>query len=109
MKRVFSVAAVLLAALMLFGSYDSAEARRGGGGFRGGGGHVHAFRGGGVRFYGGPRFVRRGAYFAAPLAVYGGYRYYGGGGCYWLRERAMATGSRYWWSRYHACRNGYPY
>ena len=77
MKRVFSVAAILLAAMMVLGSFDTAEARRGGGGgFRMGGGGVHAFRGGGPRFYGGgPRFIRRGAYFAAPLAIYGGYRY----------------------------------
>ena len=29
----------------------------------------------------------------------------GGGGCYWLKRRALDTGSRYWWHRYHECRN----
>jgi hypothetical protein len=33
--------------------------------------------------------------------------YYGGDGCYWLRRRAIVTGSHYWWRRYHACRYGY--
>lgn len=26
-----------------------------------------------------------------------------GGGCYWLKRRALATGSIYWWDRYNAC------
>lgn len=29
----------------------------------------------------------------------------GGGGCYWLKRRALDTGSRYWWHRYNECRN----
>jgi hypothetical protein len=28
-------------------------------------------------------------------------------GCYWLRRRALYTGSPYWWRRYYACRDGY--
>jgi hypothetical protein len=31
-----------------------------------------------------------------------GYGY--GPGCGWLRQRALETGSPYWWRRYHACR-----
>ena len=27
-------------------------------------------------------------------------------GCYWLKRRALNTGSRYWWHRYHECREG---
>lgn len=27
-----------------------------------------------------------------------------GGGCYWLKERALDTGRPYWWARYAACR-----
>lgn len=55
--------------------------------------HSHFHRriyGPGVYFYSGPRF-------------YGG----GYGGCYWLKERALDTGRRYWWRRYWACRDGY--
>jgi len=34
--------------------------------------------------------------------IYGGYYgYYGE--CDWLRRRALATGSPYWWNRYNAC------
>ncbi|HKZ97814.1 MAG TPA: hypothetical protein VJ045_12640 [Hyphomicrobiaceae bacterium] len=33
------------------------------------------------------------------------YYYYGGyyGDCYWLKVKAIRTGSRYWWRRYHEC------
>ena len=34
--------------------------------------------------------------------IYGGYYYYYGD-CDWLRRRAFATGSPYWWDRYYAC------
>lgn len=27
--------------------------------------------------------------------------------CYWLRRRALATGSSYWWNRYYDCINDY--
>ena len=27
-------------------------------------------------------------------------------GCYWLKRRALNSGSRYWWHRYHECREG---
>jgi hypothetical protein len=33
-----------------------------------------------------------------------GYYY---GDCAWLHRRAIATGSRVWWSRYRQCRAGY--
>lgn len=114
-SKVFALAAASVAALLVWSTFDTAEARRGGG-FRGGGGHFHGggfrggprFHGGGFRNYG---FARRGLYFAAPFAAYGGYRYYngyyGGGGCEWLRRRAANTGSRYWWNRYYGCINGY--
>ena len=35
------------------------------------------------------------------------YPYTYGDGCYWLRRRALYTGSPYWWRRYYACRHGY--
>jgi hypothetical protein len=60
-------------------------------GWGGGGGHHHHGHGRGFRFYGAP-FVGYGAY-------YGGYSE----GCGWLRRRALATGSRYWWARYEDC------
>jgi len=44
----------------------------------------------------------------API-VYGGYGYYGyhgSDGCYWLKKKAWATGSKYWWKRYHECKHG---
>ena len=48
----------------------------------------------GLRFYGYP-FVGYGAYYDGD----GGYSE----GCGWLRRRALATGSRYWWARYEDC------
>jgi hypothetical protein len=42
------------------------------------------------RHFYGPRFV-----------VVRGYG--GGGGCYWLKRRAVFTGLPYWWKRYNEC------
>ena len=73
----------------------------GGGGakfFRGGGGgprfHGPRFGGGRHHHHHGPRF--RGLYYA-PFVGYGAYYGYREG-CGWLRRRAEATGSPYWWS-----------
>ena len=107
-----------------------------GGGFRGGrgmggrsfrGGRGDGFRGGRAsrgRAYGGRRGVRGRGYRRGRVYGYRGYRgrryrgrryrrgrvygYYYGGGCAWLRRRAYATGSAYWWSRYNRC-VGYYY
>src|SRR5262245_47734733 len=42
---------------------------------------------------------RRGFVIGAPV-----YAYSYGGGCGWLRHRAIVTGSPYWWHRYRVCR-----
>jgi hypothetical protein len=44
-------------------------------------------------------------FYGAPYWAYG---VYAGGGCHYLYRRAIATGSPYWWSRYHDC-IGYDY
>jgi hypothetical protein len=46
------------------------------------------------------RFGRRG------VIIEPGYGYVPGG-CGWLRRRALATDSPYWWRRYRACRSGF--
>jgi len=40
---------------------------------------------------------------------WGHYGHYYGGGCYWLKKKAMYTGSHYWWKRYKYCKYGYSY
>jgi len=73
---------------------------------------MHAPRGAfnhpGARVYGwrgGPRhghFHHRRGFGVIVGDYYGGdYGYYGG--CEWLRARAEATGSGYWWRRYEDC------
>jgi len=42
------------------------------------------------------------------VPLYADYGYYGDG-CYWLKRRALYTGSGYWWNRYYNCVNGYGY
>jgi len=50
------------------------------------------------------RRFHRNAFFVAPFfAASYGYA----DGCYWLRQNAVYTGSRYWWNRYYACLYGY--
>ena len=44
-------------------------------------------------------FVRSAFFVGAP--IYASYAY--GGGCAWLRYRALVTGSPYWWQRYRWC------
>lgn len=78
------------------------EGKKGGGGGgtwegkRGDRGEYRGGRGGGVWM--GERDGRRGP----NIRIYPGRGY--GPGCGWLRERALDTGSRYWWRRYRDCR-----
>lgn len=91
-KKLLVIAAVATAALIALP--ETSEARRGGG-FRAGGGiRVAAVRTRVIRVR--PRVVYR-----APLVIATG------GGCGWLRQRAVRTGSPYWWRRYDLCRRGY--
>jgi hypothetical protein len=122
-KKWAALGAGALALVLVAGTFDAAEARRGGGGGFRGGGHSFAarsFSSGRTfvpsRFVGRSNFVSAGAFrhrrfgrafVGVPLA-YGAYSYgYGYGGCSGLRYRALETGSRYWWSRYYDCINGY--
>jgi hypothetical protein len=50
------------------------------------------------------RRFHRNVFFVAPF-VAASYGY--SDGCYWLRQNAVYTGSRYWWNRYYACLYGY--
>ena len=56
---------------------------------------------------------RQGRHFRGGRLVYGvpfayGYNAYSDS-CYWLRQRALETGSSYWWNRYYDCLEGYGY
>jgi hypothetical protein len=121
-KKNTGLLASLLAAVLLSAAAGSAEARHGGGGgghwggggghWGGGGGHWGGghFGGLGVRSHGfaAPRHFRHrnhGSFFAVAPFYYSDYGY--ADGCYWLRRRALYTGSGYWWNRYYACVNGY--
>jgi hypothetical protein len=42
--------------------------------------------------------------YAAPYYVYANYD-----SCYWLKRRALYTGSGYWWSRYYECLEDHGY
>ncbi len=121
-RKSIAVAAIALAAVLVGSSFDAAEARRGGGGGWGGGGGgrfvARSFGGSSFRAapsfrvgrsHVGPRYYRRGLAVGVPLAGYGAYYAYGGGGCGWLYRNAVYTGSGYWWNRYYACVNGYAY
>jgi hypothetical protein len=60
--------------------------------------------------YGNHRHHRhfRGRSFAYGYPYVDGYYAYSDG-CYWLRRRALSTGSSYWWNRYYDCTNGSDY
>jgi hypothetical protein len=75
---------------------------------------------GGNKFYGGPKIYggkihhgprygrfNRYRFVGVPLAYYGYSNYaYSDNSCYWLRRRALDSGSGYWWNRYYACIDG---
>jgi hypothetical protein len=73
------------------------------------------FNGGiyGGKFHKGHKHARFHKYrfVGVPLAYYGYSTYdYWDNSCYWLRRRALDSGSSYWWNRYYACIDGYgPY
>jgi hypothetical protein len=117
MRKIAGSAAAGLALLVLSSSIDVAFARHGHGGHRGGisVGRVHMgpvgryraiSRVGPTRHY---AFRHHRHFRHRRVAVVGGYSYYYGNGCYWLKQRALYTGSPYWWRRYQACRYGYAY
>jgi hypothetical protein len=73
--------------------------------YRGGTAAPRMYRGTGPGHGHGHNHHHRRFYYAAPFVGYGAYygdSYYRSG-CGWLRRRAEATGSGYWWSRYEAC------
>ena len=82
-------ALVMLAGATVPGAIAPAEARSHGHHARGHHHHGHHHH----RHHG----YGRGHYF-----VSSGY-----GGCYWMKHRAEATGSRYWWTRYKSCIGDY--
>lgn len=94
LKTIVAVSALATASTATF---DTADARRGDG-WHGPRHHGHSWH----RHWRGPR-----VYLGAPV-IYRSYSYgYGyGDGCGWLRQRALYTGSPYWWHRWRACRWG---
>jgi hypothetical protein len=110
--QILASGVAALAMLTLASASEPAQARHGGHGPGGGGGWAPRFSS--VRHVSGPhhfafrdfhrfhrfRHHRRFAYVDV-------YPYAYGDGCYWLRRRALYSGSPYWWRRYYACRHGY--
>ena len=109
--KLLSSSVAALAMLALASAAQPALAR----GHGGHGGHGHSMGGGGwaPRFSSARPFFRPHHVFVRRFrhhrrfAVVGLYPYAYGDGCYWLRRRALYTGSPYWWRRYYACRHGY--
>ena len=137
LKTWMAPAAAVLGVLLLVGSGSTADAYKQGGGWSGGGkvyaGKVYGgpkFYGGskfygGTKFYGGPKLYggkfygnkfahhrhHRHRFVGVGIPLAYGYGYYAySNSCYWLRRRALDSGSSYWWNRYYACIDGdYPY
>jgi hypothetical protein len=124
-RKLVAVCVAALALLLVSSLWDPADARRNGGGggrgWSGGGGHHHSGRSFSGRSHGGGSFHRGGGHshrfhsgrsrhaylYGVPFGLYGGYAYGYSDGCHWLRQRALYTGSPYWWDRYNSCRYGY--
>jgi hypothetical protein len=89
-----------------------------GGGHRGGsyayrGGKSHGYKGRDGKGHKGKNYshYNKGHYNRYRYGRYRNYGWYGGayaynygyGGCAWLRQQALITGSAYWWNRYYSC------
>jgi hypothetical protein len=109
-KKVLAIFALAVMALTTMPTPDAEARRGGGGGFRGGGIKASGFRAGPAfrpAFRAAPRVIVRPIYrrpivsrIYTPVVI-------GGTRCTWLRQRALVTGSPYWWRRYRLCLRGY--
>jgi hypothetical protein len=118
-SKLLVLSGAVLALLLASAVPDPADAHRAGGhGYsHHGGGHSYGrsysqshpnpgYRPHGHQGHGHFRHRHRHFFIGAPFVydyAYGAYD----GGCYWLRRRALYTGSSYWWSRYYACIGAY--
>jgi len=95
-SRLLILSIAVLALLMVPAAYNPADAHRAHGS------HGSFRYSGGGGSYGHRHHHHRFIFLGAPYYYYGD-NYYYGDGCYWLRRRALNTGSRYWWNRYYRC------
>jgi hypothetical protein len=58
------------------------------------------------RHVGGNRNFHARRHFGARFYIAPVYSYRSHDGCFWLKRKALNTGSRYWWHRYNECRWG---
>lgn len=109
--RCLGLVAAFATALIASAAMNAAEARRGShsGGHHG---HFRSYAAPRVHSHIGPR-THRGIHYVPMYSrqFHRNYFYadprYIPDRCGWLRHRALATGSRLWWQRYRACRNGF--
>jgi hypothetical protein len=98
--KLIGLGVAALALLAFASTFEPAQARHGGGGS---GYHM----GGGPHFAHSFHHFRHHRFHRHRFVVVSAYPYYYADGCYWLKRRALYTGSRYWWNRYYACLSGY--
>jgi len=119
-KNLLGWAAGVCALMLTSGIYQPAEAKHGG---HSGTSKMssstmgHSYRVGAPyvkHSFAKPVFVKKAHFFRHKHArhhkriIVVGYNDYGyADDCYWLRRKALYSGSGYWWSRYHACVQGY--
>lgn len=96
MLKKLALLAIAAGTMALALPAEQAAARSRGGAFVHGGGAVH-FRSHHFRTHHFRRFAPIYAYSYATSGYYDD-------DCYWLKRRAIHTGSPYWWHRYRACR-----
>ena len=112
LKKLLACAAGALGLMLAYSTFQPAEAKSHSGQSHGGKsyshvGHVaHA----GKPFVKNPHFIHnkrfsRHHHHKRIVVAYSDYGY--ADGCYWLRRKALSTGSRYWWNRYYACTSDY--
>ena len=110
-KKLLACAAGALGLMLASSTFQPAAAKSHGGNSYGGKSYSHVGHVGhvGHPFVNKARFVHdrrfRRHHHNRIFVAYSDYGY--ANDCYWLRRKALYTGSSYWWNRYYACTSGY--
>jgi hypothetical protein len=118
-KKLFAWAAGVCALMLTSGVYQPADAKHAGssGGSKGSFSMGHSYRLGAPykSAYAKPAYAKTTHAFKHKHAFrhhkriivvgYNDYAY--GSECYWLKRKALYSGSAYWWNRYYTCVEGY--
>jgi hypothetical protein len=107
-KKLLAWVAATSALILTSGVTQSAEAKHGGHSGGSSSAMSHSYRMGAPYVKHAQVFKHKHVFRHHKRIIVVGYNDYGyAGDCYWLKRKALYTGSGYWWNRYYACVEAY--